>query len=72
MDNPITDLLRLLRFKKHGQLCADFAYLDPNNFKPNVTIPKYVLIGVYDQIINYIPEIKYKDFRNEYVDFISK
>ncbi|KAL4103469.1 hypothetical protein QTP88_018845 [Uroleucon formosanum] len=32
------------RFEKHGQLCADFACLDPNNFKPDVTFPKNALI----------------------------
>ncbi|KAL4143886.1 hypothetical protein QTP88_006140 [Uroleucon formosanum] len=38
------------RFEKHGQLCVDFAYLDPNNFKPDVTLPKNALIGVFDKI----------------------
>jgi len=60
------------RFEKHGQLCADFACLDPNNFKPDVTLPKNALIGVFDKICNYCPGIMYEDFRNEYIDFISK
>lgn len=60
------------RFEKHGQLCADFACLYPNNFNPDVILPKNALIGVFDKICNYCPGIMYKDFRNEYIDFISK
>lgn len=60
------------RFEKHGQLCADFACLDPNNFKSDVTLPKNSLIGVFDKIFNYCQGIMYEDFRNEYIDFISK
>ena len=60
------------RFEKHGQLCADFSCLDPNNFKPDVTLPKNALIGVFDKISNYCPGIMYEDFLNEYIDFVSK
>lgn len=32
------------RFEKHGQLCVDFACLDPNNFEPNLMLPSNALI----------------------------
>jgi hypothetical protein len=60
------------RFEKHGQLCADFACLDPNNFKPDETLQKNAHIGVFDKISNYCPGIIYEDFQNEYIDFTSK
>jgi hypothetical protein len=50
---------------------SNFACLDPN-FKPDVTLPKNALIGVFDKICNYCPGIMYEDFRNEYINFISK
>ncbi|XP_008187861.1 52 kDa repressor of the inhibitor of the protein kinase-like [Acyrthosiphon pisum] len=71
-DDPITDPLHSYEVNVYNQLCADFACLGPNNFKPDVTLPKNALIGVFDKICNYCPGIMYEDFRNEYIDFISK
>jgi len=60
------------RFEKHEQLCADFYFLDPNNFQPDLPLPTNALIKVYEKIRNFIPDITYDDLRNEYVDFTCK
>lgn len=59
--NPVLDTVIesiSSRFEKHGQLCADFACLDPNNFEQNLELPKNALFGIFDKIVNFIPEMK--------------
>lgn len=56
----------------HGQLFADFSYLDPNNFKVNMPLPTTALSSIYDKIVHFIPEITYDTLRDEFTDFMSK
>lgn len=60
------------RFEKHGQLCADFSSVDPNNFQTNMPLPTNLLSSIYEKIAEFIPDISLNDLHDEYSDFMIK
>lgn len=59
-----------IRFEKHGELCVDFACMDPRNFNQN--LPTNAMDAVFSMISEFRPDITQNKLKFELKRFSSK